>query len=203
MAAATSIWPWWPRRVWISARVGAVEPMMASVDIAAVTTAARAQAMARNSPIRPSAVENCVPLISASPSLAPSVTGASPARASASAPGRRSPPTRASPWPIITAAMCASGARSPEAPTLPCSGITGVTPRASIASISSTMTGRTPEAPRPSDSSFSAIISRTAGASSAGPTPQQCDRIRFLCSVAVSSGAMRTEASLPKPVFTP
>ena len=34
--------------------------------------------------------------------------------------------------------MCASGARSPDAPTDPCAGITGVTRRASIASISST-----------------------------------------------------------------
>ena len=177
--------------------------MTASVDMAPVTTAARRQAMARNSPTSASAAENCVPLISASPSLAPSVTGARPARAKASVPGRRVPATRASPWPIITAAMCARGARSPEAPTLPCSGITGVTPRASIASIRSTITGRTPEAPRPRLNSFSAMIRRTVGSSTGSPTPQQCDRIRLRCSVAVSSGAMRTEASLPKPVFTP
>ena len=44
---------------------------------------------------------------------------------------------------------------------------------------------------------------RTVGSSIGSPTPQQCDRIRFRCSVAVSAGAIRTEASFPKPVFTP
>ena len=62
---------------------------------------------------------------------------------------------------------------------------------------------RTPDAPRPSDNSFSAIIRRVVASSSASPTPQQCDRIRLRCRVAVSSGAIFTEASLPKPVFTP
>ena len=141
--------------------------------------------------------------MSASPSLALSSTGVSPAAASASAPGISRPSKNAQPSPSITAAICASGARSPEAPTEPCAGIIGVTPRASIASSRSTSTGRTPEAPRPRLSSFSAMIRRTVGSSTGSPTPQQCDRIRLRCRVAVSSGAMRTEASLPKPVFTP
>ena len=81
------------------------------------------------------------------------------------------------------------GEHPPEAPTLPCSGITGVTPRASIASSSSTSTGRTPDAPRPRLNSFSAMMSRTGVVSIGSPTPQQCDRIRLRCNVAVSAGA--------------
>ena len=49
-------------------------------------------------------------------------------RASASAAGMTRSPTRASPTPIIAAAIWASGARSPEAPTEPCAGTIGVTP---------------------------------------------------------------------------
>ncbi len=69
--------------------------------------------------------------------------------------------------------------------------------------MSATVSRRTPEAPRPSERSFSAIMSRVVAVSSASPTPQQCDRIRLRWSRAVSPGGTRTEASLPKPVLTP
>ena len=49
-AAAASIWPAWPRSAWISGSSGAVEPMIASVDSAAVTSAACAARQAPNSP---------------------------------------------------------------------------------------------------------------------------------------------------------
>ena len=179
IAAAASIWPRCPRRAWISGWSGAVDPMIASVDSAETTSASRAQRQASNSPISAKAVENCVPLMSASPSFGPSVTGASPARASAWAPGSVSPSNSASPAPIITAAIWASGARSPDAPTEPCAGMRGVTPRASMPSISATRSQRTPDAPRPSDSSLSAIISRAAARGIGAPTPQQWDRIRL------------------------
>ena len=70
----------------------------------------------------------------------------------------------------------------------------------SIAAITSQ---RTPDAPRPRLSSFNAIISRVVAASRGSPTPQQWERMRLRCSVAVSPGAIFTEASLPNPVFTP
>ncbi len=98
---------------------GAVEPMIASVDSAAVTTAVAAFRQAPQRPVSAQAVENCVPLMRASPSLAPSTMAARPARPRASPPGRSSPATIARPSPIITAAICASGARSPDAPTDP------------------------------------------------------------------------------------
>ncbi len=47
--------------------------------------------------------------------------------------------TKTSPTPIIAAAICASGARSPEAPTEPCAGTTGSKSRCSIASISASV----------------------------------------------------------------
>jgi hypothetical protein len=50
---------------------------------------------------------------------------------------------------------------------------------ASMSSISAITAQRTPEAPRPSDSSFSAIISRTMAAGQGSPTPAQCERIRL------------------------
>ena len=177
--------------------------MIASVDMAEVTMAARAARQPSKRPASAQAVENCVPLIRASPSLGPSTTGVRPAARRASSPGMTCPCNVASPAPIITAAICAKGARSPEAPTDPCTGITGSTPVASIPSISAQISQRTPEAPRPSDRSFNAIIRRTVAGSSASPTPQQCDRIRLRCRVWVSRGAILTEASLPKPVFTP
>ena len=177
--------------------------MIASVDSAEVSTAPRTSGRAANQAASAQAVENCVPLISASPSLGPSVTGVRPACARASAAVMRVPPSIASPSPIIVSAMCASGARSPEAPTEPCTGTTGVTPCEIMPSRSAQMSHRTPEAPRPSDRSFRAIINRTVSGSSTSPTPQQWDRIRLRCKVAVSAAGILTEASLPKPVLTP
>jgi hypothetical protein len=77
--------------------------------------------------------------------------------------------------PSIAAVMCASGARSPEAPTEPWLGITGVTSRANMASSMPIVVGRTPEAPRPRLASFNAIISRTVAGRIGSPTPAACD----------------------------
>ena len=177
--------------------------MIASVESDAVTIELAAFRHAENSPTSAQAVENCVPLISAKPSFGPNTTGVKPALARASAPGMVAPSYTASPAPIMTAAIWASGARSPDAPTDPCDGITGTTPFSSIPSIRSIISQRTPDAPRPSDSSFNAIINRVVGTSSASPTPQQWLRIRLRCRVSVSFDAILTDASLPKPVLTP
>ena len=112
---------------------GVSEPRAASVASAPVTSARAKQHLGLEQRGQRMAVENCVPLSSASPSFGPSTIGASPACSSACSAGRRSPCTNASPTPIIAAVMCASGARSPDAPTDPCAGTTGTTSRASIA----------------------------------------------------------------------
>ena len=57
-----------------------------------------------------------------------------PAAASASRAGTTRPPTSASPTPSSMAERCASGARSPDAPTEPWAGIAGSTSRSSSAS---------------------------------------------------------------------
>jgi hypothetical protein len=138
------------------------------------------------------------------PFLGPQSRRAEPRRAKRLAAGHALPPNSASPSPIIAAAICASGARSPDAPTEPCAGITGVTPlRQHVLdqpitwpSARPRRRGRATAASAPSSAGWSAT-------SSGSPTPQQCDRIRLRCSVAVSSALMRTLASLPKPVLTP
>ena len=93
--------------------------MTASVDIAAINMEFEIALWAENSPARANAVENCVPFIKAKPSLGPNFMGDSPAQVRASRAGISFPLKVAFPFPIMTAAMCANGARSPEAPTDP------------------------------------------------------------------------------------
>ena len=77
-------------------------------------------------------------------------------------------PTPPRPSPIRQAATCASGARSPDDPTEPCSGTTGCTPRFRHATRVSTTLGRTPEAPRASEAASSRIIARVSASASGG-----------------------------------
>ena len=124
--------------------------------------------------------------------------------ASASAAGRRlAARAGASPTPIIAAAMCASGARSPEAPTEPWPGspARGRAPawlpaRRRCAAARRRRPGRGSRASAPSSAARSA---RGIGS----PTPAACDSTMLRCSVARSAGPMRTLASLPKPVLMP
>ena len=66
------------------------------------------------------------------------------ARSAPARPARRAPPARAR---SAAAPRCASGARSPEAPTEPCAGTTGWIPRRRKSSRRSATTGRAPEKP--------------------------------------------------------
>ena len=140
------------------------EPCNASSDCAQARSATRASRRARTSPSAANAVMNCVPLMSESPSFAAGRIGSSPTRVSASNPGRRSPSTNASPSPTSGSARCASGARSPEAPTEPRLGTTGSTPRSRQASSSSTVSMRAPEFPLASVFARSSIAARTISA---------------------------------------
>ena len=94
-------------------------------------------------------------------------------------------------------------AESPDAPTEPCAGMMGRMSVTIMFSRRSTSARRAPDAPRPSDKSFKTMMSRVTFGGNGAPTPAQWDKIRLRWSVAVSSGAMRTLASLPKPVLTP
>jgi len=178
-------------------------PRHASTVSAPATNAAASARSAANSPDSRSAVDTCVPLSRASPSFGASSTGVRPAAASAAAPGSTRLPTRASPSPISTDARCASGARSPDAPTEPCAGMHGTMPALATPTTSSTTSHRTPEYPRASDAAFSAITRRTVASSSSGPVPALCERTSARCNSASRASSIRVRASSPKPVLTP
>ena len=107
------------------------------------------------------------------------------------------------PTPIMVALICASGARSPEAPTEPWQGTTGVSPSASIVSSSRTVAGCTPDAPCDRLPSFKAIIRRTMGTGIGAPTPAAWLSTMLRWRVCRSASSMRTLASFPKPVLMP
>ncbi len=119
---ALAAWPGWARTAWMRGSNARGVPLSASSDIAPATSASRAASSASRSASAPSAVMHCVPLIRRGPPWPRTATGARPACASASPPGSRSPSRNASPSPISTSARCASGARSPDAPTDPLRG---------------------------------------------------------------------------------
>ena len=137
------------------------DPCSASSDIAQAMSAARESLRARTIPSEAIAAMNWVPLISDSPSFAASLMGSSPAAASASAPGLRTPSTHASPSPTSGSARCARGARSPLAPTDPRAGTNGTTPALSSASSSSTVLAWAPEKPFASAFARNSIAART------------------------------------------
>ncbi len=171
------------------------DPCSASIDCAHARSAARASLRARTRPSASIDAMNCVPLMSDRPSFASSRIGSSPTRVNASKPGRRSPSTIASPSPTSGRARCASGARSPDAPTLPRAGTTGSTPRSRHASSSSTVSTRAPEFPFASVFARSSIAERT--------TPQACERSNRSCSSRVWSSGIERLTKRPKPVLTP
>jgi hypothetical protein len=117
--------------------------------------------------------------------------------------GMRRPPKIASPSPIIAAAMWASGARSPDAPTEPCTGDHRRDAARQHVLDQRADLPATPEAPRPSESSLSAIISRVVAGIQrlTDAAAMRQDQVALqLCRVL---GLIRTLASLPKPVLTP
>ena len=129
-------------------------PSSASTDIAAVMSATRSsRARSWRARISMPSIPS-VPLISASPSFGPSVSGSMPATS----------PSITSPSPISTSAQWASGARSPLAPSEPNSGTRGVIPALSSARIASATSGRAPEQPIASVRARSSIIARTTSA---------------------------------------
>ena len=123
-------------------------PSSASTDIAAATLAVALSRAASAATSAPSADMSCVPLRIASPSLAPEHERLEAGLAQRDE-GRHdlSRPPPPAPRPISGSARCASGARSPEAPTEPCAGTTGWIPRRRKSSRRSATIGRAPEKP--------------------------------------------------------
>ena len=185
MLAADAAWPGTGRAAWIRASNAWNEPRSASTDIAAAMSAARARRAAASTASASTAALACVPLISARPSL-----GRERDRPQAGARegvGARQRSRRwysASPSPTSTSARCASGARSPLAPTEPRDGTRGCTPALSSATSASSVSRRMPEKPFASTFARSAISARTTGAGSGSPTPAAWLRNRLSCSAA-------------------
>ena len=145
-----------------------------------------------------------VPLISARPSFSASTTGSRPAARSASAAQHRAPDaSRTGPSPISASAQCASGARSPEQPSEPCSWTTGVMPADSIAAYAPAVAARTPVRPVASVESRSSISARTTSRSTSSPDPAACERISPRWSSSRFETGMCSVASAPNPVETP
>ncbi len=132
-AAAARICPGWPRSSLMRASNGLTLPFKASTDNAPAAIAAANTRSPVKSASRATAVDICVPLISANPSLGPSRSGSQPSFSSAGPAGMIWPATSMLPWPISAAIKWARGARSPEAPTLPCDGMIGMASRSSSA----------------------------------------------------------------------
>ena len=176
---------------WMRGSNGCIEPRSASIDSAAAMSAARAR---RSAPASASASDRGRRLRAVDerePFLRPERRPASrPARGAApSAPVSTvgSSPTVASPSPMRTSARCASGARSPLAPTEPRLGTRGWTPRLSSASSRSSVSRRMPEKPLASTLARSAIDARTARTGSGSPTPAAWLRSRLSCSAPSAS----------------
>ncbi|OQB49830.1 MAG: hypothetical protein BWX98_02653 [Candidatus Aminicenantes bacterium ADurb.Bin147] len=144
-----------------------------------------------------------VPLMRASPSLASSSRGSSPAESRASAAGQTVPSYSTSPSPIRARAMWARGARSPLAPTEPWEGMIGWSSRLRKSRSRWTTCSRTPLRPRAKLWARRRRMPRTTSAGNGPPTPMAWERIRFRWSSRTLSGSMRVFWNLPKPVLTP
>ncbi len=122
---------------------------------------------------------NCVPFSSASPSFGPSSNGAQPNFFNASADGMRLPATTTSPSPISGRQRCASGARSPDAPSEPRSYTTGSTSALYMSMRRCTVAGATALCPKAMFCTFSTSMARTISAGTGSPLPQAWLITRF------------------------
>ena len=145
---ALTAWPTCGRSACRSAAKARSVPSSASTVIAAVTSASRSSAVevgereAQHPEHAVGAVDQRETLLGAQRRPARARRAASAAAAGDDVARRRS---TTSPSPISASAQWASGARSPLAPSEPCSRTTGVMPALSSASCRSTSSGRAPE----------------------------------------------------------
>ena len=146
----------------------------------AITAASHMTAMSPSAIVAIDAIR-CVPLRSARPSFSTGTIGVMPAAAIAALPGISFSSSFALPSPQRTRARCASGARSPDAPTDPLDGIIGVTFALSISAMVCATIGLVPLCPRDKLAVSRSIIPRTTSLSSGSPTPAACERIMFIC----------------------
>ena len=200
---ALDICPGWGLMACSSSRKTRSVPKRASTAIAAVTSAvfsnnSKSSSARTSIPSIPS-----VPLIRARPSLVRSRMGSRRAVASARRAGTISSPSSTHPSPMRQSPTWARGARSPLAPSEPCSGTAGTRPSFSRAINASTSSTLTPENPMARVFARIAIIARTTSGSTNGPAPAEWLRKRERWSSRRSGVGMCVVASAPKPVVTP
>ncbi len=204
IARATSICPAWPRKAWISAISGAVDPMIASVDSDAITTDASTMRQPSNRPASAQAVENWVPLIRARPFFRAQHDRGQPGL------GQRLGAGHALALIHRLARADHRGGHMRQR---------GQIARRADRSLrrdhrdhapapASLRSGQSHPSAHPTRRAPATAVSAPSSGGSclraaARPTPQQWDRIRLRCRVAVSSGAIFLLASLPKPVLMP
>ncbi len=163
-------------------------PRSASTLIAAATLAVRVSRSASASRSAPIPLMSWVPFRSARPSFASSTSGSSPTSRRATSAGSGWPASSTRPRPMSGRARWASGARSPDAPTEPCSGTMGWTPSLRKSSSRSTRSGRQPLCPSASVLARSRSIARTTSRGNAAPTPAAWLIRRFSWSRLASAG---------------
>ena len=112
---------------------------------------------------------SCVPFRSARPSFAARISGSSPTSRRATSAGITWPCSSTWPRPISGSARCASGARSPDAPTDPWAGTTGWTPRSRNARSRSTTSGGSRYGRARACSPAAASIARTTSRGQSAP----------------------------------
>eukprot|EP01139_Manchomonas_bermudensis_P020203 Amastigsp_a678124_15.p3 type:complete len:183 gc:universal Amastigsp_a678124_15:1016-1564(+) len=158
-----------------------VTPRSASIDTAATTEPWKTRRLARTYASHARHVMNCAPLMRASPSLALSSIGSSPCAASTAAAGSYAHEVgfHISPSPMRPKARCERGARSPDAPTVPLSGMYERQHALNARIIFSIVTRRIPECPFARTLIRRPRNIRVRCHESGAPTPAACDRIRF------------------------
>ena len=143
------------------------------------------------------------PSMRAMPSFGPRLNSSSPRARSACAAVSRVPPGPMT-WPIPATGpnACARGKISPAAP-VPVRGTAGTMPRLRKSASRSQSPPDTPASPERNVSSLAVYTARTSGPSSHGgpPVARASSTLRWW--ERCSSSVRRTEASAPRPVFTP
>ena len=107
------------------------------------------------------------------------------------------------PSPMNPSARWARGARSPEAPTVPCSGTHGMQSELKASKSWCMAFGEIPEWPLASTLILKANNLRTRSMVKGRPTPDEWLRIKFLCNCSNSDRSIMVLANLPKPVLIP
>ncbi len=204
MFLAVLIWPWCGLTLWTLSSIAQVIPFKASIVRQYAISAVLSKFIASYVAKSPIAVITCVPFISAKPSFEDKLSiMLIPDFSIAHLEGILSPLYIASPSPIIVKTIWDKGAKSPDAPSEPFSGIIGCTPLFIISTKVCNVSNLIPEYPLAKLFTLSNIIALTVSSLKGLPTPQEWLIIKFSWSSLESSLDIATSENLPNPVVIP